>query len=98
MKSHCFHCQDRIPKGFSASLKIGNEEQYFCCYGCLAIAETIVSGGLENFYKHRTQASEKPDEFNSSDISELQLYDDNILTSRIKAVIRNLQLAEKNVN
>ncbi len=76
MKSHCFHCQDRIPKGFSASLKIGNEEQYFCCYGCLAIAETIVSGGLENFYKHRTQASEKPDEFNSSDISELQLYDD----------------------
>lgn len=76
MTKQCFHCQDTIPAGFHAGLKISGEEQQFCCYGCLAIAETIVTGGLESFYQHRTQASEKPDAFNDSDITELRLYDD----------------------
>ena len=76
MIKQCFHCQEPIPKGFKATLEIDGKEQMFCCYGCLAIADTIVSGGLESFYKHRTQASEKPDEFNAANISELRLYDD----------------------
>ncbi|MFT6910247.1 MAG: Cu2+-exporting ATPase [Oleiphilaceae bacterium] len=76
MTKQCFHCQEAIPSGFSANLRIGGEDQLFCCYGCLAIAETIVTGGLESFYQHRTQASEKPDVFNDSDITELRLYDD----------------------
>tara|TARA_R110001592_G_scaffold49482_1_gene154257 strand:- start:9109 stop:11520 length:2412 start_codon:yes stop_codon:yes gene_type:complete len=76
MNEQCFHCQDTIPNGFSASLKISGENKLFCCYGCLAIAETIVNGGLESFYEFRTQASEKPDTFNDTDISELRLYDD----------------------
>ena len=76
MTKKCFHCQEVIPSGFSASLKIGGENQLFCCYGCLAIAETIVTGGLESFYQHRTQASEKPDAFDDTHITELRLYDD----------------------
>ncbi len=76
MTQQCFHCQEAIPVGFSASLKIDHKEQHFCCYGCLAIAETIVTGGLESFYQHRTQASEKPDLLNDSDLAELQLFDD----------------------
>lgn len=79
MIKQCFHCQEPIPKGFNAKLKIGSEDQAFCCYGCLAIAETIVTGGLESFYQHRTQASERPDEFNDSNVSELRLYDDPAL-------------------
>lgn len=79
MTKQCFHCQEPIPKGFNAKLKIGSDEQTFCCYGCLAIAETIVSGGLESFYQHRTQASERPDQFNDSNVSELRLYDDPAL-------------------
>lgn len=76
MNQKCFHCQEPIPKGFNATLNIGSEVKTFCCYGCQAIAETIVSGGLESFYQHRTKASEKPDEFNDANISELRLYDD----------------------
>ena len=76
MPATCFHCHDTIPKGFHAQLKIGGETQSFCCYGCLAIAETIVTGGLESFYQHRTQASDKPDEFNQQQVDELKLYDD----------------------
>ena len=76
MSEPCFHCQETIPKGFKAELNIGGENRHFCCYGCLAIAETIVTGGLENFYQHRTQASEKPDALNQEQIEELKLYDD----------------------
>lgn len=76
MSQTCFHCREPIPKGFHAELTIGGENREFCCYGCLAIAETIVTGGLENFYQHRTQASEKPDLLNQDQIEELKLYDD----------------------
>ncbi len=81
MSQTCFHCNEVIPKGFRAELKIGNDIQPFCCYGCMAIAETIVSGGLESFYQHRTHASVKPEEFIPSQADELRLYDDPELQS-----------------
>ena len=79
MSKTCYHCNEVIPKGFSAELKIGGEPRQFCCYGCLAIAETIVSGGLDNFYQHRTQASLKADDFTDAQRDELRLYDDEAL-------------------
>jgi Cu2+-exporting ATPase len=79
MSNRCYHCDEVVPQGFHAEISISGEQQQFCCYGCLAIAETIVSGGLENFYKHRTQASEKPDTFSRAQQDELYLYDDPAL-------------------
>ncbi|MFT6266974.1 MAG: Cu2+-exporting ATPase [Oleiphilaceae bacterium] len=79
MPDSCYHCEEIIPPGFNAVLTISNQQQAFCCYGCLAIAETIVSGGLENFYLHRTHASEKPDPLNQSQQDEIYLYDDKAL-------------------
>jgi len=76
MSLDCYHCHEHIPAGFHAEMDISGETQKFCCYGCLAIAETIVSGGLENFYQHRTHASEKPDDFSQTQKDELLLYDD----------------------
>jgi Cu2+-exporting ATPase len=79
MNKHCYHCDEEIPKGFSAKLEVAGEQREFCCYGCLAIAETIVSGGLDNFYQHRTQASLKADDFTPAQRDELLLYDDEAL-------------------
>jgi len=79
MPEKCYHCDEVIPRGFNAVLTISDKQQAFCCYGCLAIAETIVSGGLENFYLHRTKASEKPDILSQSQQDELHLYDDKAL-------------------
>lgn len=79
MSNACYHCNEPIPAGFQAQLEIAGEQQSFCCYGCQAIAETIVSGGLDNFYQHRTQASLKPDEFTQAQQDELHLYDDPAL-------------------
>jgi len=79
MHVKCYHCDEAIPRGFNAVLTILGEDKKFCCYGCLAIAETIVSGGLENFYQHRTKASEKPDSLSQSQQDEIHLYDDKTL-------------------
>lgn len=72
----CYHCGEVIPPGFSASFEIKGKQEEFCCYGCMAIAEMIVSDGLENFYQHRTQLAQKPQEFSDQHIEELKLYDD----------------------
>jgi Cu2+-exporting ATPase len=76
MSEVCFHCREPIPQGFRAELVINGENKAFCCYGCQAIAETIVTGGLASFYQHRTRASDKPDDFNQQLEDELKLYDD----------------------
>lgn len=75
MAQDCYHCGEPIPKGFKAELPIAGKPQSFCCYGCMAIAETIVSGGMESFYKHRSEPSEKASEFTTSQQDELRLFD-----------------------
>jgi P-type Cu2+ transporter len=72
----CYHCGEIIPPGFKAELTINQQSECFCCLGCMAIAETIVSGGLENFYQHRTELATKPIDFDDSQLNELRLYDD----------------------
>jgi len=76
MPDSCYHCGEAIPGGFQANLTIKGENRAFCCYGCMAIAEMIVSDGLESFYQHRTAMAPKPDDFTSSQQDELRLYDD----------------------
>lgn len=79
MKKACFHCGEHIPKGFHAELNISGEPQVFCCYGCQAVAETIINDGLDNFYSHRTSLSNKPVELKSDELTQLKLYDDPLL-------------------
>jgi len=75
-ESSCYHCGEAIPNGFKASLEIKGQTREFCCYGCMAVAEMIVSDGLENFYQHRTELAQKPKDFGSTQIEELKLFDD----------------------
>lgn len=49
----CFHCFQPIPKGVDISVEVFGEAQPMCCYGCQAVAETIVDQGLTHFYKYR---------------------------------------------
>ena len=75
----CYHCGEVIPAGFTASLEIKGKTEEFCCYGCMAVAEMIVSDGLENFYQHRTELAQKPKDFGDNHIEELKLFDDEAL-------------------
>lgn len=45
-----------------------------CCPGCEAVAGAIVDGGLERFYRFRTEANEKPDS-DRPEQAQWQLYD-----------------------
>lgn len=75
MQQDCYHCGEPVPKGFKAELTIANEKREFCCFGCMAIAETIVSDGMEQFYQHRSALSEKASDFTQAQEDELKLYD-----------------------
>jgi len=55
----CFHCGQPCvdPNAYQASL--GGQTASFCCPGCLAVAETIFSQGLADYYKFRTETGSR---------------------------------------
>lgn len=53
----CFHCG--LPADPRCAYPLQGELKPFCCLGCQAAAETIVNGGLGEFYRFRGQASVK---------------------------------------
>lgn len=56
----CYHCNLPIPAKAHFPVTIANQEHLMCCPGCQAVAMAIVDGGLENFYRFRTEASTMP--------------------------------------
>jgi Cu2+-exporting ATPase len=89
MPESCFHCGESIPSGFSATIEINKKQEKFCCYGCMAVAEMIVNDGLDNFYKHRSQPSLKPEDFSESQKTELILYDDPLIQEEFVYSLEN---------
>ena len=59
----CFHCGLPISENIDITVKVDHHEQSVCCFGCKAVCELIMAGGLDNYYKYRTEyASKKDDE------------------------------------
>lgn len=87
----CFHCGEIALEGNRWSLEIDGEEQIMCCPACKAVADTIISSGLKDYYKHRTSLPEiSPQQKRnaSSDVrEELKLYDEQAVQKSF--VIRN---------
>ena len=57
--THCFHCQESIPKGLKLYSTIEGKTQAMCCIGCQAIADTIIENGLGDYYRFRTEPATK---------------------------------------
>jgi len=76
----CFHCGEIALEGNRWSLKIDGEDQTMCCPACKAVADTIISSGLKDYYRHRTALPEvsPQQKRNASDEvrTELKLYDE----------------------
>ncbi|KDE38543.1 Type cbb3 cytochrome oxidase biogenesis protein CcoI [Nitrincola lacisaponensis] len=67
-ETQCYHCGSDIPPGSHFYTRINDEDRRMCCPGCQAVAQTIVEGGLDNFYRHRgTELSPS-----SADLAELE--------------------------
>ena len=76
----CFHCGEIVLEGNRWCLEIDGQTQTMCCPACKAVAETIISSGLKDYYRHRTALPEiSPQQkrnANSDVREELKLYDE----------------------
>ena len=78
----CFHCGQSVPKGLEASVNIAGVLRPMCCYGCQAVAQTIIDAGQAAFYSRRKAYAFGSDATRNSRqqpaqdfLSELQAYD-----------------------
>ena len=67
----CFHCSEGIPPGTDLNLVIEGQRQPMCCRGCLAVCQTILDSGLQDYYRYRTVKAETP----GASRDDLQMYD-----------------------
>ncbi len=58
---NCYHCGLTIEPQVKISSTHHNKDLYFCCQGCKAVCDLILAGGLENYYRHRSEFAEKPE-------------------------------------
>ncbi len=73
--SSCYHCGLPIPDDVDLSVKIGGETRAMCCYGCQAVAQSIVENGLEDYYRSRDALPESPREAMPAVLEQLALFD-----------------------
>lgn len=73
--SSCYHCGLPIPDEVDLSVKIGGETRAMCCYGCQAVAQSIVDNGLADYYRSRDALPESPREAMPAVLDQLALFD-----------------------
>lgn len=71
----CYHCGLPIPADVDLPVKIGGETRAMCCYGCQAVAQSIVANGLEDYYRSRDAMPESPREAMPAILDQLALFD-----------------------
>lgn len=71
----CYHCALPVPSGSRFTARVLGETREFCCPGCQAVAEAIVAGGLEGYYRHRTETAANPEALPAQLGDELALLD-----------------------
>ena len=71
----CYHCGLPVPSGRRYEVNIDGSARPMCCPACQAVAEVITAGGFAQYYKYRTDNSERPEaahEFSAFDTAAFQ--------------------------
>ncbi|WP_313517180.1 heavy metal translocating P-type ATPase [Pseudomonas sp.] len=71
----CYHCGLPVTTGDRFQARVLGETRALCCPGCQAVAEAIIAGGLESYYRHRSETSANPEALPKALTDELALYD-----------------------
>lgn len=71
----CYHCGLPVPPGVQLAVEIGGAARPMCCRGCAAVARAIVSGGLADYYKYRTDTAPTGRELVPEFLRQAQVYD-----------------------
>ncbi len=74
MTQTCYHCDERVPAGTTYQTVVLGEPRVMCCPGCAAVASAIVDGGMEDYYRFRTEKAAQADE--QELLNKLDIYDD----------------------
>jgi Cu2+-exporting ATPase len=90
----CFHCGLPVPRSADYPVTILGKQHNLCCRGCEAVAQAIVDAGLEDFYRHRTEPSQRPEDMVPAALQQLTLYDREDVQQRfVRATADNLREA-----
>lgn len=57
---HCYHCGLPVPEGSHFEGVVLDDRRAFCCAGCQAVAQAIVAGGLDSYYRDRDAPAAGP--------------------------------------
>lgn len=71
----CYHCGLPIPDDVHLSVTIDGQARAMCCYGCQAVAQSIVDNGLADYYRSRDALPESPREAMPAILDQLVLFD-----------------------
>jgi Cu2+-exporting ATPase len=71
----CYHCGLPIPDDVDLSVTVGGEPRAMCCFGCQAVAQSIVDNGLADYYRSRDAMPESPREAMPAILDQLVMYD-----------------------
>jgi len=71
----CYHCGLPIPADVDLPVEIDGTPHQMCCTGCQAVAQSIVSSGLVDYYKRRDTLPEQAREAMPDELKELGLFD-----------------------
>lgn len=78
--NECFHCGLVVTTGNRFALNYQGKTHVLCCPGCKAVAQSIISSGMDGYYQYRTTPATLPD-FEGEALpvqllAELRIYDD----------------------
>ena len=71
----CYHCGLPVPDDVDLSVTVAGEPRAMCCFGCQAVAQSIVDNGLEDYYRSRDALPESPREARPAILDQLALFD-----------------------
>jgi Cu2+-exporting ATPase len=71
----CYHCGLPIPDEVDLAVDIEGTRHQMCCTGCQAVAQSIVSSGLIDYYKRRDAMPEQAREAMPDELKDLGLFD-----------------------
>ena len=74
-QASCYHCGLPIPEDVDLSVAVNGEQRAMCCYGCQAVAQSIVDNGLEDYYRSRDALPESPREAMPAILEQMALFD-----------------------
>ena len=74
-EASCYHCGQPIPDDVELAVAIGGAPRAMCCYGCQAVAQSIVDNGLEDYYRSRDALPESPREAMPAILEQLAMFD-----------------------